>query len=293
MPAKNVARSKPRSSKRQSSSSDKNALFFRRHDGRKPDQLREISFQRQFTRFAGGSVLVSFGNTRVLCTAMIEKDLPPWLKAKGPGAGGWLTAEYSMLPSSTNTRKRRDSGKPDGRSVEIQRLVGRALRSCIDLTQLVTPPTFAGQKDHRSVGPMGLTLFVDCDVLQADGGTRTAAITGAWVAVADAVVSAKKSGLLSDAAYVLVNQVAAVSVGIIKPADAKVPVTVVDLDYPEDVDAQVDMNIAMLADNTFVEVQGTGEHATFSVAQLQDMLAAAMGGIRRLHAAQTAALCAS
>jgi len=267
---------------------------FRRHDGRAPDQPRPLSFQRQFTRFAGGSVLVSFGNTRVLCTAMIEKDLPPWLKAKGPGAGGWLTAEYSMLPSSTTTRKRRDSGKPDGRSIEIQRLVGRALRSCIDLSQLVTPaPAATSGGDQRNMGPGGLTLFVDCDVLQADGGTRTAAITGAWVAVADAVDSAKKSKLLAESAKVLVNQVAAISVGIIKPADAISPITVVDLDYIEDVDAQVDMNIAMLADNTFVEVQGTGEHATFSAAQLDGMLSAATGAIRRLHAAQTAAVKAS
>src|SRR4051812_24155258 len=126
-----------------------------RHDGRAPSQSRAVSFQRNFTRHAGGSVIVSFGNTRVLCTAMIERDLPPWLKAKGPGAGGWLTAEYSMLPSSTPPRKKRDSGKPDGRSVEIQRLVGRALRSCIDLSKMEGP---AG----------GLTLFVDCGVLQAD-----------------------------------------------------------------------------------------------------------------------------
>src|SRR4051812_17305099 len=196
-----------------------------RHDGRKPDELRPVSLQRSFTCQAGGSVLVSFGKTQVLCTAMLERDLPPWLKAKGPGAGGWLTAEYSMLPSSTVTRKRRDSSKPDGRSVEIQRLIGRALRSCVDLSQL------EGEKG-------GLTLFVDCDVLQADGGTRTAAITGAWVAVADAVKAAKKAGLLGASAKVLKNQVAAISVGIVKGA------AVVDLDYKEDVDAEVDMNVA-------------------------------------------------
>src|SRR5690349_14298489 len=208
---------------------------YSRHDRRTSNQLRPVSFQRGFTRHAGGSVLVSFGNTRVLCTAMLERDLPPWLKAKGPGSGGWLTAEYAMLPSSTTTRKKRDAGKTDGRSVEIQRLVGRALRSCIDLAQLEGP---AG----------GLTLFVDCDVLQADGGTRTAAITGAWVAVADAVDAARAAGLLAPEKNPLTNQVAAVSVGVVKGA------VVVDLDYLEDVDAHVDMNVAMLADDTFVEV---------------------------------------
>ncbi|HVT81205.1 MAG TPA: ribonuclease PH, partial [Phycisphaerae bacterium] len=225
-----------------------------RHDGRGPHELRPVTFQRHFTKHAGGSVLVSFGHTRVLCTAMIERDLPPWLKAKGAGAGGWLTAEYAMLPSSTLTRKKRDSSKPDGRSVEIQRLIGRALRSCIDLKQL------------EGAGG-GLTLFVDCDVLQADGGTRTAAITGAWTAVADAVAAAKKAKLLPEGAEVLRQQVAAVSVGIVKKA------VVLDLDYVEDVDAEVDMNVAMLGDGTFVEVQGTGEHATFSEEQLREMLA--------------------
>jgi ribonuclease PH len=202
-----------------------------------------------------------------LCTAMIERDLPPWLKAKGPGAGGWLTAEYAMLPSSTTTRKRRDTSKPDGRSVEIQRLIGRALRSCIDLAQLQGPGG-------------GLTLFVDCDVLQADGGTRTAAITGAWVAVSDALAAARKSEILPASAKVLTNQVAAVSVGIVKG------MPVVDLDYAEDVEAEVDMNVAMLGDGTYVEVQGTGEHATFSSRQLQHMLGLASGAIRKLHAAQ-------
>jgi ribonuclease PH len=238
-----------------------------RHDGRAPNALRPISFQRHFTRHAGGSVLVSFGETRVLCTAMLERDLPPWLKAKGPGAGGWLTAEYAMLPSSTTTRKRRDTAKPDGRSVEIQRLIGRALRSCLDLSQLQGPDG-------------GLTLFVDCDVLQADGGTRTAAITGAWVAVADALAAARQAGRLPMSAKVLTNQVAAISVGIAKG------VPVVDLDYAEDVEAEVDMNVAMLADGTFVEVQGTGEHATFSEKQLQAMLGLAGKAIRRLHVLQ-------
>jgi ribonuclease PH len=249
----------------------------KRHDNRSPNQLRPLKVQRHFTKHAGGSVLISFGNTRVLCTAMIERDLPPWLRAKGPGAGGWLTAEYSMLPSSTTTRKRRDSTKQDGRSVEIQRLIGRALRACIDLKQLMAPG------DEPGKGP-GLTLFVDCDVLQADGGTRTAAITGAWIAVADAVTHAKKSGTLDKAANPLTGQVAAVSVGIIDGTP------MLDLDYIEDVDAHVDMNIAMLADDTFVEVQGTGEHATFSNKQLQQMLTLAQSGIRDLHKTQLKSL---
>ena len=243
----------------------------KRHDNRKPAQHRPVTIQRHFTKHAGGSVIISFGETRVLCTAMLEQDLPPWLRAKGPGGGGWLTAEYNMLPSSTTTRKRRDSGKPDGRSVEIQRLVGRALRSCIDLKQLEGPKG-------------GLTLFVDCDVLQADGGTRTAAITGAWVAVADAIARAQSTGLLVPTAKPLINQVAAISVGIVNGTP------VLDLDYVEDVDAHVDMNVAMLADNTFVEVQGTGEHATFSTKQLNEMLSMAQGGIRSLHKLQRAAL---
>ncbi len=238
-----------------------------RHDKRRPDQLRKIDIKRNFTKHAGGSVLMSFGNTRVLCTAMIEKDLPPWLRAKGPGAGGWLTAEYAMLPSSTTSRKKRDSGKPDGRSVEIQRLIGRALRAIIDLKALE-----------------GVTLWIDCDVLQADGGTRTASITGAYVAVHDAVEKARKAGLIAKDAKVLKDQVAAVSVGIVNGTP------VADLDYIEDVDAHVDMNVAMLGDGTFVEVQGTGEHATFSPKELNAMLALAQGAIKKLHAEQKKAL---
>ena len=244
----------------------------KRHDGRSPTQTRPLKIQRKFTNHAGGSVLISFGQTRVLCTAMIEKDLPPWLKAKGPNAGGWLTAEYSMLPSSTTTRKRRDSSKPDGRSVEIQRLIGRALRSVLNLKAL------------QNAEGAGLTLFVDCDVLQADGGTRTAAITGAWIAIADAITAAQKANLLPKDAKVLTNQVAAISVGIVHGTP------VADLDYIEDVEAHVDMNVAMLADGTFVEVQGTGEHATFSSQQLHQMLKLATAAITQLHTAQRAAL---
>ncbi|HUO08257.1 MAG TPA: ribonuclease PH [Phycisphaerae bacterium] len=262
----------------------------KRHDDRTPSQTRPLKIQRKFTNHAGGSVLISFGQTRVLCTAMIEKDLPPWLKAKGPNAGGWLTAEYSMLPSSTTTRKRRDTTKPDGRSVEIQRLIGRALRSVLNLKAL------------QNAEGHGLTLFVDCDVLQADGGTRTAAITGAWIAIADAISAAQKSNLLprppvsrrrsgdvssfdpTPYAGILTNQVAAISVGIVDGTP------VADLDYEEDVEAHVDMNVAMLADGTFVEVQGTGEHATFSTKQLHQMLNLATTAISQLHTAQRAAL---
>jgi len=235
-----------------------------RHDARKPNQLRPIKIQRHFTDNPGGSVLICFGQTRVLCTAMIEKGVPEWLKGKGQG---WLTAEYSMLPASTNTRKKRDSGKPDGRSVEIQRLVGRCLRSVVDLKQL-------GEN----------CLWLDCDVLQADGGTRTASITGAYVALVDAVAVAKKQGILPPAAKVVTGQVAAVSVGIVEGKP------VLDLDYQEDVAAHVDMNVAMLADDSFVEVQGTGEHATFTPRELTAMLKLAIGGIHDLHRAQSRAL---
>ncbi len=233
-----------------------------RTDGRRADQLRKITIQRNFTCHAGGSVLISFGDTRVLCTAMIEKGVPPWLAGKGQG---WLTAEYAMLPSSTNTRKKRDSGKPDGRSVEIQRLIGRVLRGVINMNKL-------GEN----------TLWLDCDVIQADGGTRTAAITGAYVALCDAVRKAADDKLLTE--NPIVGQVAAISVGIVdgKPA--------LDLNYREDSTAQVDMNVAMLADGSFVELQATGEHATFTPRQFNAMLKLAVKGIRALHGMQRKSL---
>ncbi len=233
-----------------------------RTDGRRADQLRKINIQRNFTHHAGGSVLISFGDTQVLCTAMIEKGVPQWLAGKGQG---WLTAEYSMLPSSTNTRKKRDSGKPDGRSVEIQRLIGRVLRGVIEMKNL-------GEN----------TLWLDCDVIQADGGTRTAAITGSYIALCDAVSRAKKNDLLPG--NPISGQVAAISVGIVdgKPA--------LDLNYREDSSAQVDMNVAMLADGSFVELQATGEHATFTPRQFNAMLKLAVKGIRELHALQSTAL---
>lgn len=233
-----------------------------RTDSRSADQLRKISIQRQFTQHAGGSVLISFGQTRVLCTAMIEKGVPPWLTGKGQG---WLTAEYSMLPSSTTTRKKRDAGKPDGRSVEIQRLIGRVLRSVIDMRKL-------GEN----------TLWLDCDVIQADGGTRTAAITGSYVALCDAVQRARENAILTE--NPISGQVAAVSVGIVQGK------AVLDLNYSEDSTAQVDMNVAMLKDGTFVELQATGEHATFTPRQFNSMLKLAMKGIKELHMLQINAL---
>lgn len=233
-----------------------------RTDSRSADQLRKISIQRQFTQHAGGSVLISFGQTRVLCTAMIEKGVPPWLTGKGQG---WLTAEYSMLPSSTTTRKKRDAGKPDGRSVEIQRLIGRVLRSVIDMRKL-------GEN----------TLWLDCDVIQADGGTRTAAITGSYVALCDAVQRARENAILTE--NPISGQVAAVSVGIVQGK------AVLDLNYSEDSTAQVDMNVAMLKDGTFVELQATGEHATFTPRQFNSMLQLAVKGIKELHMLQINAL---
>jgi len=193
---------------------------------------------------------------------MIEKGVPPWLTGKGQG---WLTAEYSMLPSSTTTRKKRDAGKPDGRSVEIQRLIGRVLRSVIDMRKL-------GEN----------TLWLDCDVIQADGGTRTAAITGSYVALCDAVQRARENAILTE--NPTSGQVAAVSVGIVQGK------AVLDLNYSEDSTAQVDMNVAMLKDGTFVELQATGEHATFTPRQFNSMLKLAVKGIKELHMLQINAL---
>lgn len=237
-----------------------------RLDGRAPDQLRPISFTPDFAPHSTGSVLVAFGNTRVICSAMIEESVPPWMKVqKVPG--GWLTAEYSMLPYSTQQRKQRDSsrGKLDGRSVEIQRLIGRSLRAVIDLDAL---------------GPR--TMCIDCDVLQADGGTRTASITGACVAASMACQRLIEAKLL--AASPIKKMVAAVSVGVV----AGEPVA--DLDYSEDKDATVDMNLVMTDDGHFVEVQGSGEESTFSEADLAAMLALGKGAITQLIAAQRAAL---
>jgi ribonuclease PH len=237
-----------------------------RHDRRSANELRKIEIQSGIAPHAQGSVLIAFGNTRVICTAMIEESVPRWMKEQNV-KGGWLTAEYSMLPYSTLTRKPRESsrGKPDGRGTEIQRLIGRSLRAVVDLEKL-------GSR----------TLWVDCDVLQADGGTRTAAITGASVAVELACRALVAQGKL--AALPIKNRVAAVSVGIVKGE------VLVDLDYLEDRDAEVDMNIVMTDKMDFVEVQGSGEESVFSAAQLEAMVAAAGSGIAKLLEIQNTAL---
>ena len=237
-----------------------------RADGRAPNQLRPVTFEANIAPYATGSVLVSFGLTRVICAAMIEPNVPTWMKQqKVPG--GWLTAEYSMLPYSTLERKQRDSsrGKIDGRTVEIQRLIGRSLRAVIDLQKL-------GQN----------TLWIDCDVLQADGGTRTAAITGAYLAARLAVQK------LLDAKKIpenpLADSVAAVSAGVFGGRE------LLDLNYVEDKDAEVDFNIVMTGRGQFVEVQGSGEESTFSQAQLGGLIALAQSGLKELAALQTAFL---
>jgi ribonuclease PH len=234
-----------------------------RADGRQPSQLRKVTFEPNIAPYATGSVLVSFGLTRVICAATIEPNVPLWMKQqKVPG--GWLTAEYSMLPYSTLERKQRDisRGKIDGRTVEIQRLIGRSLRAVVDLHKL-------GQN----------TLWLDCDVLQADGGTRTAAITGAYVAARLAVqklIDAKKL-----AENPITDSVAAVSAGVFGGRE------LLDLAYVEDKDAAVDFNIVMTGRGQFVEVQGSGEEATFSQEQLTSLLALAQKGLKELTALQT------
>jgi ribonuclease PH len=245
---------------------DSNAIKATRADGRQPGQIRPVRFQNNFAPHATGSTLIEWGSTRVICGVTVDEGIPRWMKEQGV-TGGWLTAEYSMLPYSTLQRKPRDisKGKLDGRSQEIQRLIGRAMRTAIDLEKL---------------GPR--TLWIDCDVLQADGGTRTASITGAYVALALAVRKLVASGKL--AASPMKNPVAAVSVGIVEGRP------LLDLCYTEDVAAAVDMNLVMNAAGEFIEVQGSGEEATFSETQLQDLLALGKSGIRELLAAQQAAL---
>jgi len=237
-----------------------------RPDGRRADELRPVRFLRRFTDVAAGSVLVEFGRTRVLCTASVAPGVPAWLAGKGRG---WLTAEYAMLPSSTSPRKERDGarGKTDGRSVEIQRLVGRSLRAVVDLTAL---------GEH--------TVVVDCDVLQADGGTRTAAITGAYVALADAMSTLRASGAL--AAEPLRTEVAAVSVGLF---DGEVRL---DLPYAEDSRADVDCNVVATGRGEIVEVQGTAERGAFTRAQHDALVDLALRGCARLVELQRAALAA-
>lgn len=239
---------------------------FTRPSGRSADALREVRFERRFTRYAEGSVLVSFGDTRVLCNASIEERVPPFLRGKGEG---WVTAEYSMLPRATKERTGRESsrGGPSGRTHEIQRLIGRSLRAVVDRAAL-------GER----------TVTLDCDVLQADGGTRTAAITGAWVALADAVAQLKRAGTLKRDP--LRGQVAAVSVGIYNG------VPVLDLDYAEDSACDTDMNVVMNNGGAFIEVQGTAEGHAFRRDELNALLDLASAGIATLHRLQDAALAA-
>jgi len=231
-----------------------------RRDGREPDELRPVAFTRDYTDMAMGSVLVEFGRTRVLCTASVEERVPPWLRGSGRG---WVTAEYSMLPGSSPERIEREAqkGRPSGRTQEIQRLIGRSLRAVTELTAM-------GE----------VQVIVDCDVLQADGGTRTASICGGYLALHDActrLVAAKKLG-----AHPLTDQCAAVSVGVVGGVPS------LDLEYTEDANAEVDMNVVMTGAGRFIEVQGTAEGLPFSRSELDELVTLAHGGIEELFALQ-------
>ena len=227
---------------------------------RRPDQLRDIRITRNYTKHAEGSVLIECGDTRVVCTASVEDRVPPFLKGQG---SGWVTAEYGMLPRSTTSRMRREAsaGKQGGRTMEIQRLIGRSLRACVDMRKL-------GER----------TITLDCDVIQADGGTRTASISGAYVALADAISAMRERGELKQDP--LHCQVAAISVGVYQG------VPVLDLDYDEDCSAHTDMNIVMDSNGGFIEVQGTAEGEAFSQQHLNDMLALAKKGIDEIFILQ-------
>ena len=233
-----------------------------RPDGRAPNQLRPVSITRRFTKHAAGAVLVCFGDTQVLCTASVEERGPAWKKD-----GGWVTAEYGMLPGATHTRSKREgaSGKQSGRTQEIQRLIGRSLRACIDLNAIA-----------------GLTITLDCDVLQADGGTRTAAITGSYVALCDAVQQLLKSGKLKK--NPILGQIAAVSVGIVNGTP------LLDLNYVEDSGCECDMNVVMNEAGQFIEVQGTAEGHAFRRDELDALLDLAQAGIAELARQQREAL---
>ncbi len=246
--------------------SDTTQISRSRQDGRAADHLRPVEFQNHIAPHASGSTLIEWGNTRVICAVMIEETVPRWMKDQGV-TGGWLTAEYSMLPYSTLQRKPRDisKGKLDGRSQEIQRLIGRALRACIDLEKV-------GQR----------TLCIDCDVLQADGGTRTAAITGSYVALSLAVQKLLGSGKIPTSP--LLSPVAAVSVGLVNGHPC------LDLNYVEDSTADVDMNLVMNAQGGWVEIQGTGEKGTFSTEQFNQMLTLGKAGLHQLFDLQNKAL---
>ncbi len=235
-----------------------------RISGRRPDELRSVRFERKFTRYAEGSVLVAFGETRVLCNASVEEGVPGFMRGEGRG---WITAEYAMLPRATHVRSPREStrGKVGGRTHEIQRLIGRSLRAVVDLHAM-------GER----------TLLIDCDVLQADGGTRTAAITGAYVALVDALRGLGERGMLD--AWPVRDSVAAVSAGIIGG------IPVLDLDYAEDSQAEVDMNFVITGGGRFVEVQGTAEAEPFTAAELDALRDLALGGCRELAERQRRAL---
>ena len=240
-----------------------------RVDGRLPEQLRPLRFHNHIAPYATGSTLIEWGQTRVICGVTVEETVPRWMKEQN-ATGGWITAEYSMLPYSTLQRKQRDiaKGKIDGRSQEIQRLIGRAMRAAVDL---------------EKIGPR--TVWVDCDVLQADGGTRTAAITGSYVAFSLAIKKLLVEGKLKESP--ITNAVAAVSVGIVNQE------VLLDLCYVEDAAADVDMNLVMTAAGEFIELQGTGEKATFGDRHLAAMLALGQAGIRQLLEAQKVALAAA
>jgi ribonuclease PH len=231
-----------------------------RPDGRAPDELRPFSFERDYTAYAQGSVLVTFGDTKVLCTAMVDEDVPRWMRNSGKG---WVTAEYAMLPGSSPERIRRETKGPKGRTQEIQRLIGRALRSVVDLRAL-------GERQ----------ILIDCDVLQADGGTRTASISGAYLALHDCCTRMVQAGLLSEVP--LLDELGAISVGVVDGEPR------LDLPYAEDVKAETDMNVVMTGKGLFVEVQGTAEGAPFSREELDELLELAAGGIRSIHDAQRA-----
>ena len=235
-----------------------------RPSGRALDEMRTVKFTRNYTKHAEGSVLVEFGDTKVLCTASIDERVPPFLRGKG---SGWVTAEYGMLPRSTNTRMGREAarGKQGGRTVEIQRLIGRSLRACVDMQAL-------GERQ----------IVIDCDVIQADGGTRTASISGGYVALCDAVNTLLKDKKLD--ANPLHGQIASVSVGIYNGAP------VLDLDYPEDSNAETDMNVIMNDDGQFIEVQGTAEGHAFSRDEMNSMLELAEKGINEIIEAQNTAM---
>ncbi|MEO0397478.1 MAG: ribonuclease PH [Cyanobacteria bacterium P01_A01_bin.137] len=237
-------------------------MAWQRPDGRQPDELRPVKFERRFTRYAAGSVLAHCGNTQVLCTVSASEDVPRWLRDSGQG---WLTAEYRMLPSATHTRKSRELMKLSGRTQEIQRLIGRSLRAAIDLEAL-------GE----------ITLTVDADVIQADGGTRTTAITGAYVALEDAIASLIASNTIQRSP--LKHQIAAISVGLLE-GDA-----FLDLNYPEDVAADIDFNVVLNGDLGYIEVQGTAEANSFNRPQLNQMLDYAETGIKQLMVLQKEAL---